>query len=194
MSLKLFLDKTGIKANFPPHGAWKAGTKHKIGLAKAYAIRNITQLRWRNDFHISKKAFAQRANDWTSKQWSSEWQIHTEQTCKQTAVWFPVGSKPDIAKGLFFLNRDKLGRMIQFLTGHGWLRYAQAKRGEKQSAICRLCNNGDETPWHLWTVCLGTKQIRLQCRILNNLWTIRKVDRFLGTNTMVRLLDVKEEE
>ena len=183
-----------LKTDFPPPGAWKATIKHKIGLAKAHAIRYISQLAWRNDLKVSRKTFALKVEQWTTKIWSNEWQSQLEQNYKQTGHWFPQGPRPEVSRSLLSKDRDSIGKFIQFFTGHGWLRYAQHKRGEKQSARCRLCNNEDETPWHLWTTCQGTKQARLRCQIFNNLWTLGRVDRFLGTNTMVKLLDVNEEE
>ena len=101
-----------------------------------------------------------------------------------------------MAKGLISQDRVALGKYIQWFTGHGWLRAAQAKRGEKESGKCRHCNNGEETPQHLWSTCQAqdTTQTRVRCGILNNLWSLGEVDRFLGTKLMVNLLQDNEEE
>ena len=128
--------RTGTMTNFPPHGAWKATVKHKIGLAKAYAIRHISHLAWKNDFNISRRTFALKVDHWTTSIWRSEWQSQIGQNYKQTGIWYPQGHKPEIARAIFTLDRDSIGKLIQLFSGHGWLRYAQHKRGGK--TICCL--------------------------------------------------------
>ena len=104
----------------------------------------------------------------------------------------PRDSKDSVsANDLILEDRISLGKLIKFFTGHGKLRYAKAIRKETQ---CRLWNNEEETPWHLWSCCNGTTQGCPRCRILNNLSSTGIVDRFLGTNTMVNLSSDKEEE
>ena len=43
--------------------------------------------------------------------------------------------------------------LVQFLTGHNYLRYHLYVTGVSESKECRLCQDGTEDAWHLLTQC-----------------------------------------
>lgn len=84
--------------------------------------------------------------------WSEYWANRPD--CRQTKLWFPL---PDPKKSaeILNLNREDFGLSVRWLTGHCYLKRHQAllHGGE---GICFLCDEADETPWHLLTECPAT--------------------------------------
>ena len=126
--------------------------------------------------------------------WVTRWQHSND--CRQTKVWFPNGTIPEVTKSLLSKNRTVLGIMIQFLTGHGWLRrhswIVDSNYGAKPSTIdpmCRLCGIEEESPVHLWT-CVKAKEGFLST---TKSWSVSVLDRFIRTNSMVMLLEQSQE-
>ena len=126
-----------------------------------------------------------KKNMWA--EWDRRWQ--TAPDCRQTFQFYPCfdeGKSKIISK----LNRNDLGIMIRYLTGHAHLRRHNKIADTKQprhmdfpmmeyhladpddqlsdpedwEVICRLCKlkNTEETPYHLATSCLGAWSTRMR--------------------------------
>ena len=90
-----------------------------------------------------------KINDAMLKVWTKRWK-HLKQ-CRQTKLWFPV---IDRKKSKFFMNlgRVQLGHIVQLITGHNRLRYHESKISHVDPT-CRLCLEGEESTWHIFTDC-----------------------------------------
>ena len=51
------------------------------------------------------------------------------------------------------LDRADCSLLVQFLTGHNYLRYHLYVMGVSESKECRLCQDGTEDAWHLLIKC-----------------------------------------
>ncbi len=79
---------------------------------------------------------------------------------RQTRHWLPVPNKIKSYE-IIKLDRDMLGKCMQFITGHARMNRHQnlvdsvAGDGDREITLptCRLCGNGEETPLHLVTEC-----------------------------------------
>ena len=125
----------------------------------------------------------------------TRWQDSNE--CRQTKLWFPMGPRPEDTKALLQKSRIELGISIQFLSGHSWLRrhcwIVDSNYGQRPSTfdpLCWLCGLGEETPVHLWT-CIQKLDKNLP---KTKSWSSSALDRFLGTKSMVLLLEKSQEE
>ena len=137
---------------------------------------------------------SKKIDSWTLQLWRKRW--NDIQTCRQTKFWFSSGPRFNIAKELLKLERTELGILIQFFTGHGWLRRHCGIIDGITDKTCQLCHQGEEDPEHLWSCCSATELVRRQCTQDNqdNTWQLKEVNRFLGTNLMVELLKRTQEE
>ena len=88
--------------------------------------------------------------------------------------------------------------MIQFLSGHGWLKRHQHIIDSYVDPTCRLCGEGEESPEHLWHECLGLGTQAL--KIINqrsgrpkHSWSVLQVSRFLRVPSIAELLDQEIE-
>lgn len=141
------------------------------------------------------------------RKWTERW--HAERKpdglpkYRQSKYFF---QKPDKAKAYFLVKQDRatLGRTIQFITGHAFMRRHQnlvdtSKEGTDPSTpLCRLCHQGEETPLHLATECQDLYAI--QHRFFGNLqrhpsepgyqigWEARKLLHFLEEDKVHQLL------
>ena len=115
------------------------------------------------------------------------------QTCRQTKFWFKSGPRFKVAKELLKLKRTELGILIQFFTGHGWLRRHCGIIDGITDKTCQLCYQGEEDPEHLWSHCVATESVRGQST-QDNTWQLKEVSRFLGTNLMTELLKRTQAE
>ncbi len=105
--------------------------------------------------------FSDKTDQYCRKLWTKRWRSSTD--CKQTRAWLPQPD-PVFSKELLSLSRDEIGMIIQFITGHCWLRRHEAivAQSTTMPTDCRLCgSSGDthalqETPIHLATNCTAT--------------------------------------
>ena len=88
--------------------------------------------------------------DETYVRWARRWT--KEITCRQTRLFFPTPTSA-IAPVLLQMSRTDLGKMVQFLTGHNYLRYHLVKMAKSVDSICRLCEEAEESSWHILTEC-----------------------------------------
>jgi ribonuclease HI len=125
------------------------------------------------------KAEIKRAIETT---WSQRFQKLTE--CRQTKIWFGQVDK-NKSKHLLKLNRHELGEAIQVITGHAHLRYHDSKIDRTVSSRCRLCQEEDETSWHLVALCPGLGRKRLEIfetpssDEIQAHWTVPQLTRFI---------------
>ena len=81
--------------------------------------------------------------------WNKRWSKLDQ--CEQTKQWFPVIDRKK-SKYLLKLSRVELGHIVQLLTGHNRLRYHESKMSNVDPT-CRLCLEGEEKTWHIFTDC-----------------------------------------
>ena len=89
--------------------------------------------------------------------WYKRW--WTEKTCRQTRLLLPCYF-PQFTKDLWKLNRHNISRMVQFITGHNYLRYHLYNVSKSDTKVCRNCGTATETAWHLLTECPSLTVIR----------------------------------
>ena len=135
-------------------------TKMKLSQASLHANPNapITDI----ELPPQTGTYRQKLKSLMITRWSHRWQELGRQevgACRQTRFWLQLPNK-QTSKYLMSLNRLKLGLMIQFITGHGWLRRHQSLVDHLETdPTCRLCikddneRPGEETPIHLVTEC-----------------------------------------
>ena len=104
-----------------------------------------------------KSDTTQRINNIYQREWCERWKNQNE--ARQTKVWFPL---PDniIMKKLFNYSRNELGLLIQWITGHNRLRRHLTITKESDDNQCRMCNEEEETAWHLTGECPALWQER----------------------------------
>ena len=64
-------------------------------------------------------------------------------------------SRPDKARGaqVMKLSKTSLSRLVQIITGHNFLSYFQFQLDGSINPLCRLCEQENETFYHLATNC-----------------------------------------
>ena len=97
------------------------------------------------------------------------------------------------------LSRQNIGKMIQFITGHNNMNRHQALIREGWKSECRLCEEDEETSWHIAAECPALTAERLECfenRILANppVWSPNQLIRFVMNQSISELLDYQEQE
>ena len=55
------------------------------------------------------------------------------------------------------LSRPRAAKVLQFLTGHAYLKYHFHNSGRAEDPICWACLEEEETVWHLLTECPAFK-------------------------------------
>jgi len=115
--------------------------------------------------------------------WEEEWAAH--QSCRQTKLWCPTPNE-SLSRNILGLNREEIGRIIRWLTGHNFLRrhaniinpihYSNPK--------CRLCGMDEETSSHILTDCMALDFERFQLMKSGHLphpyrWKLKQVSNFL---------------
>ena len=85
--------------------------------------------------------------------WSSEWAALPRTECRQTKLWFPNGPRPKFSFSILRLPRVACGQMIQFLTGHNYLKKHQAIIDKSEDKTCSFCGSGEESSEHIMSIC-----------------------------------------
>ena len=83
------------------------------------------------------------------KIWNKEWSELA--TCRQTKRFWP-SIQYETSKKLIRLNKTKLNKVVQLITGHGFNNYHLALQGICDS-LCRYCGDEVEETWHLVMDC-----------------------------------------
>ena len=86
----------------------------------------------------------------TYKAWSEE---RSSSRVANHTKGFYEGPNQGKAKFVYKLARLELGRFVRVVTGHNNLNFFQAKLGLHNTAICRLCGEGNETITHFIGAC-----------------------------------------
>ena len=91
--------------------------------------------------------------------WGMRWKNLT--TCRQTRLMLP---KPTSTYAKYFLQctRQEISWMVQFLSGHNYLKYHLFNTGRASTDKCRLCQAATESSWHLLTDCEPLMFLRFQ--------------------------------
>ena len=86
--------------------------------------------------------------------WGEYWNNRPD--CRQTKLWFP---KPDPlrTKQVLALSRKDFGLVTRWVTGHCYLARHQSLL-YNNSPTCNLCQEEEETPWHLLWDCPAVPQ------------------------------------
>jgi|ERR1711971_1356251 len=116
----------------------------------------------------------------------------------QTKIWFP---KPNAKKSslLLRLNRNNLGRLVQFLTGHNKLkRHKNIQDGVIDPHSCTFCFEEEESSFHVIAECPALQFFRTGAfktpTTLPNPpdWTVSQVEKFLKASPVGGKLDHDE--
>ena len=83
-------------------------------------------------------------------EWREEWQNSGIASHSKS---FYSGPNPGKARFVYGLARLELGRFARIITGHNNLNFFQEKLGLHNTAICRLCGEGNETITHFIGAC-----------------------------------------
>ena len=84
------------------------------------------------------------------KDWTHKW--YYSKTARQTKIWFPSLNKK-YSKSLMLLNRTDLGLAVEMLTGHNRLNRHESIVDKNVSPTCRLCEEEEETAYHIIGEC-----------------------------------------
>ena len=106
--------------------------------------------------------------------------------CRQTKLFFQ-GIKRNETKSLLKMNRMNTRRLCRAITGHNGLNYHASKMDNMGiiSPFCRLCEEQDETFYHLIKECPAT----LSTINLNLFWKIANTPNVeLSLNLLLRLI------
>ena len=132
-------------------------------------------------------------NNYFHKKWSKAWKSYDQ--ARQTKIWFPI---PDSKKSSQLLRRDRnsLGRLIQFLTGHNKLkRHINIQKGVTDPHSCRLCCEEEESSFHVIAECPAMQLYRSEVFKLPTIipnppdWTVTQVVKFLMISPIGEMLD-----
>ena len=123
----------------------------------------------------------------------SNWNFNWRNTkdCKQTKLWLPKVTNK-VEKYLNKITRQDLSKLVQFITGHCNLMRHKSLQSN-QEPLCRLCEKGEETPWHLATKCTSLMNHRMNIfcgQILYSVdWSPGQLLRFCKESKIWSLLD-----
>ena len=133
-----------------------------------------------------KPALKLAVQAWGSRKWERRWR--DLDTCGQTKTWFPV-LREDRTPLIRRLSRTDLGLLIQFITGHNYLRRHRKVLGEEDDKCC-LCGEGIEDSLHLWENCKVTKDLRGGfSKCTPTIWSLSQLSMFLREQSIVGLMD-----
>ena len=128
-----------------------------------------------------------------TQKWRQEWKSYA--AARQTKIWF---TKPDLRKSqkLLTRNRNTLGILVQFLTGHNKLqRHKNLQEKISDPFSCRLCGSAEETSFHVIAECPVLQRERMEIfKTWSNMsetpeWTIGQVEKFLNKTVVGQMLE-----
>ena len=146
---------------------------------------------------LAPKAMQKKAiNEYFHGKWSKAWKGYSQ--ARQTKIWFP---EPDYKKSLQLLKKERnaLGRLVQFFTGHNKLkRHRNIQNGVNDPHSCRLCLEEEESSFHIIAECPALQYLRSRVFKLPTPitlpnppdWTVSQVDGFLNKSSVGDMLDL----
>ena len=122
--------------------------------------------------------------------WLQSWK-QDPKFCEQTKLWFKRPTKKFIS--FLKMDRQTVGKIVQFLTGHCNLNKHQYRIGKQVDPACRLCKTSWETPWHLVTECPRLQKTReniFHGPVLHSFcWSTQQLLRFCKESSIWSMLD-----
>ena len=88
----------------------------------------------------------------TNAMWSNVWTQELVDS-RQTRMWFPRGPRPKFSYSIMRLPRVACGQLVQFLTGHNFLKRHQAIIDKTEDNKCTFCGRGKESSEHIMSYC-----------------------------------------
>ncbi|MEM6804864.1 MAG: ribonuclease H family protein, partial [Bacteroidota bacterium] len=83
--------------------------------------------------------------------WQREWrELHS---CRQTKMFFPNLPTKQTTRAIMKLSKPLFSSVVRHTTGFSGLRYIESKIGSSEDKVCRLCNENDETSFHIIMEC-----------------------------------------
>ncbi|XP_059091458.1 uncharacterized protein LOC131886993 [Tigriopus californicus] len=168
-------------------------------LADNLAKKGATQIRFGPEpfLPVSRNVYKEAIKKSISKEWSTYWS--NSASCRQTKIFIPQTKFEEIPKTLGTVPRTELGKCIQFITGHCNLQRHRHILNDISDPSCRLCNENDETPWHLLAECRGLIARRwtsFQHPTLPQMpkWSLKQLLGFLKESIIWELLDLWGQE
>ena len=132
-------------------------------------------------------------NDRLISKWRDRWV--NSNTARQTKQWFPL-PEPRMEKYIGHVNRLEMGRLVQLITGHCNMNKHFNLKNRSHSPLCRLCQEEEETPWHVITECPSLINLRLNifgCPVLHLVdWSPRQLVGFARSPVIIQLLDYQQ--
>ncbi len=127
--------------------------------------------------------------------WSATWAQRKD--CRQTKQWFPT---VDISKSssLLKLDRTLLSQLVQLITGHNFLKRHEALVSKDEDNLCRLCEEEEESSYHIITECPALARVRFEILGTTSLvdpsdWSVNQVIRLLREASVDDLMGWNKE-
>ena len=119
--------------------------------------------------------------------WQTDWD--STESYRQTRDFFPnVG---DDHADILDQPRQVTGKICRFCSGFNHLNYHSHNKNHFISKKCRLCQDGDETAWHLVAECDSTANLRRLHlpRIEQGFWTAQGMRAFLSHPKLISVTE-----
>ena len=136
----------------------KAHDGHELNEEVDWLAKFGTVSSWRFEVPTAWSFIKSSLKNISLRKWYHRW--NKEKTCRQTRLILPC-FYPQLSKSLWNLDRHNLSRMVQFITGHNYLRYHLKIMSKSDTDLCRQCGESSETAWHLLTECPALAMTRL---------------------------------
>ena len=185
LASKMDINIRWIKAHVGHHGNEWADKMAKEGASMITDTNNP-------EIPLPKSFFKQKIKQALYKEWQMLWD--RRQDCRQTKIFFP---SPNSKKSKLLLQNNRIiySRTVRYLSGHNFLRRHENLINPCISKLCRLCQNEEETSWHIIGACDALANIRadiFQQHWMDDppSWDVEQLTKFLQ-QTPIR--DLEEE-
>lgn len=184
-------EHNSITLNWIKAHADHPGNEKADKLAKEGASRSEDNIDGPNISEATCRSMVRKAFE---DKWQALWWGRTD--CRQTKQWFPSPLKSRSYDLLKKGNRKFLSGMVQLITGHNYLKRHEAlvnDTEELEAALCRLCQEDEETSFHLVARCPALITARTQQFLDWKLdepfqWQVKTVLHFLRDSQLESLL------
>ena len=133
-----------------------------------------------------------------NEKWTFRWVTNNE--ARQTKTWLSRNDR-NISRQLLLLNREELGLVVQFMTGHNRLNRHENLVNPEVNPRCRLCKSkwDKETTWHIVGECPRLISARLDSFQLPFLdeapqWTLKQILKFMRKANFKKLNNREDPE